>query len=269
MNNLTDDLKQGLEKILLDVNKNRGSAFTTMKSNIDYTTRQIKYYEENLNSYNRQLQDYQKDIKKLKDDRLHEEDIFAALEQIGRHKYVDWAYLNKSQELVIQTKPLFAYDPILEVSTDECVGRYAFKIGLYNKSFTIAALDFIAQGYRHPNLMSHPSSACWGGYDSTIRKMFNHGDYFSAVDAMILFFSTFPQQGGHRPIYWYIWLNERKNKFYQNPWVEGSKEALYVLGKPAPARPRRFKITRRNAVTIEEYGEKKEYKLKGLNFRNY
>lgn len=262
-----------LEPLVDEFNRSRMSAYSKLqeiiKSSADnekYYEGQVQYYKDEVVKQINKRKEAEAQIKHTKDDRLTLADIVTMLTQVERHKMVNWAFLTQNLQLIIETKPLKQYDALLDKQLTEDVGRYAFRVGLGRyPSLEIFPLDFEAQGHRHPNMMSSPSSGCWGGFDSEVREMFRNGDFFAAIDAMVMFFSTFPQSGGHQPLYWYIWLNERNNYFKPNPYFYKFKEAIWTVGKPVEAKERKVKIKRVDVVKI---GEEK-IAIRGLQFRGY
>lgn len=262
---IKNELSLQLKTLLDAVNTNRNAGYSNLEYSIKEAKRSIKYHKDQQVVYATRLKESQENLKKIEINNLKTEDLLKSLEQLKKHKKIQWAFVTNDRRLIVQTKPLTQFDPFLGKDTKEPVGRYAFNINLTHISFSIAAIDFVSQQYRHPNIMYHPGDACWGGFDSDIRKMFKNGDFYAAVDAMILFFSTFPQEGGHRPLYWYVWLAHREHRFYQNPWMEKSKSSIYKIGKIVEPKERRYKITLQDTVVID----KTEYTLKDKSFRSY
>lgn len=262
-----DIMEKKLLPLLEALDANKNTRYADLQYTIKDNKRNIAYYEKSIEDYRKRLAEAEGAIKKLKFKKTEPEDLISSLEQIKKHKKIDWAFLTEDLNLIVQTKPLTQFDPYLEKDTKAPVGRYAFKIGLsqYERSLSIAALDFVSQRHRHPNMMSHPGGACWGGYDSTIRKMFDAGNFFGGIDAMMLFFSTFPQQGGHKPLYWHVWLAHREVSFLQNPWYDQIHKSIYTVGKPMPAKEKKYRF-KREKIAIDRGTE---YVLAELNFRNY
>lgn len=255
-----------LQKLLVTVNNNRNSEAENLKNVIASYKRDIENYQESVERYTIALKAKEQQLKAIKVGYWDIDQLVESFKQLEKHKKVAWAFITPNLELIVQTELLHQFDPFAkkQKKDPEPVGRYAFKIQLGSyTNMTIASLDFVSQGFRHPNLMSHPGDACWGGLNSSILEMFKTGEFYNAIDAMIMFFSTMPQQGGHDPIYWYVWLNERVASFQQNPWIEKGK--LFSIGKPLKAEALTFKIKKRKTALV--HGVKKE--LAGLNFRSF
>lgn len=265
------NLKQALEdKYVIDpllkkVNQERNRELIELKNKRDSYNRYILDYTRSTKTYKKSLKEVENQIEKTKSNTWELKDLIKSINQIRKNKSVDWAILTKDLELIVQTKMLYQYEPFEGITTKEPVGRYAFYIqfGSYNSLyFYVSPLDFSAQGYRHPNVMGG-NSPCWGAISIDLQRMARSGEFYNLIDTLVVFFSTFPHEGGHKPEYWLIWLNERKLDFKQNPWIE--KEAIYTIGKRTIPKPVKLVIEKKDRVPFN----KGELSLTGLRFRNY
>lgn len=259
------------KNLLTKVNQNRNSEVNRLTISLKSEEAYIKNELTSIETRKKRIAEYKTKIKNTKDDLWTLDDLKSSLDILKNHKFVDWAVLTPQLELIVQTKMLEQFDALDGKSYNTKVGRYAFKINVndiisssYNSDpIHVHALDFVSQSYRHPNIMTHPTHTCWGGYDSTVKNMVRQGEFFNAIDGLINFFSSFPHEGGHRPQYWLVWLNERKVAFQKNPWFD--KTELYTIGTKTEPKEMKLRIVKKLTAKIG----KEEYSLEGLNFRNF
>lgn len=256
-----------IQPLLSVVNRQRNDKLIKLKDNIAAYKRYAADYEKSAVEYVNRWKDAEKQLKTTADESWSERDLVKSINRLKKHKYVDWAFLTKDLELVVQTKMLKQYDGLLEKDTDEQIGRYAFLIQLPSQytglSVRVHPLDFSTSisdygtRYRHPVIYSL-YSPCFGDYRITTH--FPSGDFYQGVDDLIHFFSAMPDTspGRYYPVYWYLWLNNRKLDFQPNPWA--GKSRAYSIGRVTKAKPLDIPITRRDEVEIEG----KQVTLKGV-----
>lgn len=271
------NLKQAIEdKVIINpllekINQGRNEEITNLTRNKTDLKRYIADYKRSIENYEKQLKTVEEKLSKVKDNSWDIKQLIKSINQIKKHKDVDWAFLTKDLELVIQTKMLHQFNPFEEKVTEEKVGRYAFKIkfdAYESINIQVFALDFTAQEHRHPNIMANFNrtaalTTCWGGYDAQLKVAARQGEFYNLVDGLIVFFSSFPHEGGHKPLYWLVWLNERTVEFKQNPWID--LEAIYTIGRKTNPKPVKVKIEKKEVITFK--GE--EINIKGAMFRSY
>lgn len=252
-----------LKELLAFVNGERNSDIKRSQYQLVESARQLDFYAKEIKRHKKLVEESEQILTTLKDKSWKTEDLIKSVDQLKKHKDIEWAVVTSDLFLIFQTKPLFQYHGIDQKQLDEPIGRYAIKIDLRYMTKTIHPIDFEAQGHRHPNLMLSPGNACWGGLETPINQMIKSGEYFNAVDTILAFLSTFPHNGGHKPQYWLIWLNERKINFQKIPWIIPTP--IHEVGKLSSPIKMKFKIKR---VPIAEINDE-EIVLDGLNFRSF
>lgn len=257
-----------IQPLLKQINERRNSDLVQLNRDVSNYDRWLIDSQRNVKRYEEQREAAIKRLKEAKDNSWNTESLVASINQLSRHKYVDFAYLTQDMKLIVQTKPLFRYDGIEEKQMIDIVGRYAFCIqfpngnDIHRVTCLVHPLDFISQNFRHPNIMSDiDKNPCWGSNFNPIEKMLLSGEFYSAIDNIIVFFATFPHPAGHSPLYWLIWLNERQLAFEPNPWIK--EKAIYSIGRVREAKPKKFPIIRHETMLVG----KQNVTMKDLRFR--
>ena len=246
----TDPLKPLLNAV------NRGQ-----NTNYDHLMIQKKEAENAIAYYRRYVKKSQDDLdsikEKIKTIAIHDfgmTRLIESLKMIKKNENIDWAFISDKMELIVQTKMLYQYDALKRKQYKEPVGRYAFKMPLTRNIDTdtleVHPLDFTAEGKRHPNQTGYPR-CCWGGSQYEVNNFIKSGNFYSAIEELIVFFSTFPHAGGHKPQWWLFWLNNREVDFQQNPWID--HKPVFTIGKITIPKKLAIKIKRKETMIINGY----------------
>lgn len=203
------------DEVVKRINTNMGSELGTLIRHkteyvhtIENYQREIKKYEEAIETTAEKIQDIQKNS-------LGIQDIKNRMDELKNIRGLEWAGLTKDGILILETKPLKAISSKTNKVTKNEIGKFAFHINLYQGNMYGQNMKYSdSYGHGHPNLSG--TNICFGNNSTEVKDLIFRAKFPELADFLIFFFSLF----GHGQPYvaHSTWLKTKRAYNSPNQW---------------------------------------------------